>query len=87
MITYIIIKCIANPELKYRIYKARPQRAHAALEDLTALPQRPHSALSNTLCKCHVALLKTNAAALRFRRLHIVFTAFPQRCWRRYNLF
>ena len=69
------------------VHAVRPQRAHCTLEDLTALPQRPHSALSNTLCKRHVALFKANVAALRSRRLHIVFTAFPQRCWRLHNLF
>jgi len=35
----------------YSAYAARPQRTHGAREDSTALPQRPHSALSNTLCK------------------------------------
>jgi len=29
----------------------RPQRAHNALENPKMLPQRPHSALFNTLCK------------------------------------
>jgi len=32
----------------YRVHAARPQRAHGALEDTTALPQHPHSALYNT---------------------------------------
>jgi len=33
----------------YSVHTARPQRANGALEDTTALPQRPHSALSYTL--------------------------------------
>jgi len=40
----------------YSVYAARPPRAHGALEDPTALPQRPHSALSNTLCKRQAAV-------------------------------
>jgi len=31
----------------HSVHAARPQRAHGAVED----PQRPQSALSNTLCK------------------------------------
>jgi len=58
---------------------ARPQRAHGALEDPTVSPQRPHSALFNTLCKRQAAvffsMFKINAAACRSRRLHSVFTA------------
>jgi len=70
----------------YRVQAARPQRAHVALEDPTALPQHPNSALSNTLCKRQAAafvlsMFKTNAAAWRTMRLHSVFTEFPQRCW------
>ena len=74
---------MANAESKYRIYirlycvhAARPQRAHDALEDPTALPQRPHSALSNTPCKRQAAcMFKINAAAWRSMRKHSVFTA------------
>ena len=38
----------------FSVHAACPQRAHDVLEDPTALPQRPHSALSNTLCKRQV---------------------------------
>ena len=30
----------------YSVHAARPQRAHGAIKDPTALPQRSHSALS-----------------------------------------
>ena len=65
----------------------RPQSARGALEDPTALPQSIYSAMSNTLCKRHPAvfilgMFAINAAAWRSRRLHSVFTAFLQRCWR-----
>jgi len=71
----------------YSVHTARSQRAHGALEDPTALPQRCHSVLSNTLWKRQAAafvlsMLKVNAATWRSRRLHSVSTAFPQRCWR-----
>jgi len=59
----------------------RPQRAHGAQEDLTALPQRPHSALSNTLDKqtpsCGVCF--EHVQNKRSRRLRSVFTAFSER--------
>jgi len=98
MITSIIIKMqlrLLSPNTGftyltsclYSVHMASPQRAHDALEDPTALPHRPHSALSNTLCKRHAAALvlsmfKINSTAWRSRRLHSVFTAFPQLCWR-----
>jgi len=71
----------------YSVHTARPQRAHGVLEDHTPLPQRLHSALSSTLCKRQAAafvlsMFKINAAAWRSMRLHSVFTAFTQRCWR-----
>jgi len=52
----------------YDVHVVRPQRGHGALEDPTALPQRLHRALSNTLCKRQAAALslcmfKINAAA------------------------
>ena len=61
----------------YSVQTAHPQRAHGAQEDPTALPQRPHSALSNTLCKNQAAafvfsIFKINAATWRSRRLHSV---------------
>jgi len=70
----------------YSMHAAHPQPANGALEDPTALPQRPLSAMSNTLCKRQAAafvlsMSKMNAAAWRWRRLRSVFTAFPQRWW------
>jgi len=64
----------------YSVHAARQQRAHGALEDPTALPQR----LSNKLWKREAAALnkKINAAVRRSRRLHSVCTAllvFAQR--------
>ena len=58
----------------YRVNASRPQRAYGALEDPTALPQRHHSALSNTLCKRQAAAFtlstfQINAAAWRSRHL------------------
>ena len=44
----------------YSLHTTSPQRAHGALEDPTALPQRPHRALSNTLCKRRVAAFVLN---------------------------
>ena len=57
----------------YSVHATRPQRAHGALEDTTALPQRPHSALFNTLYKRQAGagvmrVFKINAAAWRSRR-------------------
>jgi len=71
----------------YSVNAARQQRAHGVLKEPTALPQRPHSALSNTLCKRQAVafvlnMFKINAAAWRFMRLYSVFTAYSQRCWR-----
>jgi len=71
----------------YSVHAARSQRAHGALENPTALPQRSHSVLSNTLWKRQAAgfvlsMPKINAAAWRSRRLHSISTAFAQRCWR-----
>jgi len=47
-----------NTEYKQRFYSvhsAPPQCAHGAVEDPTALPQRPHSALSNMMYKRQAA--------------------------------
>jgi len=44
----LLSKCIANAVSKYRIYTASLQRARVGP---TTLPQRLHSALSNTLYK------------------------------------
>jgi len=54
---------------------ARTQRAHVALEDPTTLPQRPHSALSNTLCKTHSAAFVLSIYYAIAQRLHSVSTA------------
>jgi len=72
-------------QFKYRLYNVSVQRAHGAPTTQprrfkrlqVALPQRPHSALSNTLCKRQAAafvlsMFKINNAAWR---LHSVFTA------------
>jgi len=65
------------------MHRARPQRIQGALEDPTALPQRPHSALSNTLCKCQAAAFVLSMLKIMvFMRLYSVFKVFPQRCWR-----
>jgi len=71
----------------YIVLAVRSQRAHGALENPTALPQRYHNALSNTLWKRQAAafvlsMLKINAAAWRSMRSHSVSTAFAQRCSR-----
>jgi len=79
----------------YSVHTARSQRAHGALEDSTALPQRCHSVLSNTLWKRQAAafvlsMLKINATTWRSRRLHSVCTAllaFSQRAPRRSAIF
>jgi len=79
----------------YSVHAARPQRAHGALEDPSAMPQRCHSVLSNTQWKRQTAafvltMLKINAAARRARRLHSVSTAllaFAQRAPRRSAIF
>jgi len=47
------------------VHAARPQRTHGALEGPTTLPQRSHSALSNTMCKRQetafiLSMLKSN---------------------------
>jgi len=54
------------------VHAERPQRTHGALEDSAALPQHPHSVLSNRLSKRQAkafifSMLKTNAAAWRSR--------------------
>jgi len=69
------------------VHAARPQSAHGALENPTALPKRSHTALSNTLCKRQatsfiLSMRKTNAAAWRPFRLHSAHIARTQRCWR-----
>jgi len=60
------------------VFTSFTRRAHNALEDPTALPQR---AVKHATCKRQAAafvlsMLKINATAWRSRRLHI---AFPQR--------
>jgi len=79
----------------YSVHTARSQRAHDALEDPIALPQRCHSVLSNTLWKRQAAafvlsMFRVNAAAWRSRRLYSVSTAlltFAQRAPRRSAFF
>jgi len=58
----------------------RTPRAYGTLKDPTALPQCPHSELSNMICKCQavafvLSMFKINAAAQRFKRLHSLYTA------------
>jgi len=60
-----------NTEITQRLHSvhaARPQRAHGAVEE------RPHSTLSNTLCK--------RQAAACFCTSSQRSKAFPWRCWR-----
>jgi len=64
----------------YSVHASCPQGTHGALEDPTALPQRPHSTLSNTLCKRQavafvLSMFKINATAWRPRQLHSISTA------------
>jgi len=66
----------------YSVHTTRPQRAYGALEDPTALLQRPHSALSNTLCKrqprCFEHVLNKSRRIAIYavaQRLHSVSTA------------
>ena len=82
MITYFIIKmhCKRRVLIHNLQVAARPHvlRTHGALEDPAALPQRPHRALSNTLCKRQAAafvlnMFKINAAVWRSRRFTSVF--------------
>ena len=71
MISCFIIKIHCQRLLQmllYSVQAAHPHRAHGALEDPTALPQR--------------CVLKINAVAWRSMRLHSIFTAFPRRGWR-----
>jgi len=84
MITYIIINIHCKRRVQIQdlqdVFTACPRRAHGALKDTTALPQSPHSTLSNTQCKSQAAalvtsMLKINAAAWRSMGLHSVFTA------------
>jgi len=91
MITYIIIKIHCKRRIQIQdlqgVCTACTRRSRRPHSVATALPKRPRSALSNTLCKRQAAafvlsMFKINAAAWRSRRLHSVFTAFPQRCWR-----
>jgi len=56
------------------------RRAHCALEDPTALPQRHLSVVSNTLCKRQrtafvLRMLNIHAAAWRSMSLHSILTA------------
>ena len=90
MIICIIIKMHWKPLLQMQdlhiVFTACTRRAHSAQNALyktIALPQRAHSALSNTLCKRQAAafvlsMFKINAAAWHSMRLHSVFTAFLQ---------
>jgi len=88
MITCKIIKMHCKHLLQipnlHGVFTACTRRGHnaskALYEDPTALSQRPHSALSNTLCKRQAAAfilsrLRINTAAWRSRRLHSAHTA------------
>jgi len=57
----------------YSVYAARLKRARGAIEDPTALQQRPHNAPYNTLCKRQAA-----AFILSMQHMHTVPT---QLCW------
>jgi len=77
MITHIIIKM----HCKRRVHL---QDLHCIFTACSRCSRRPHSELSNTMCKRQAAafvlsMFKINAAAWRSRRLYSVFTAFPQR--------
>jgi len=66
------------------VHSKRPQRAHDALEDPTPLPQRQHSALSNTWCKRQAAafvlsMLKTHSFS-RVSRRSAAFWTLWKRC-------
>jgi len=68
---------LQNTEFTQRLHSvhaARPQRDHGTEEDQQALPQRPNSTLSNTLCK--------RQAAAYFCTCSQRSKAFPWRCWR-----
>jgi len=54
------------------VHAARPQRAHGALEEPTALPQRSYSALSNMYIQNKCCRMEFLAIA---GRLHSVSTA------------
>ena len=84
MIICIIIKMHCKRQMQdlHVVFTACTRRAHGALEDPTALPQRCHSALFNTL--------KTNASAWRSMRLqsaHTALLATAQRAPRRSAFF
>ena len=70
MITYIIIKIHSKHRIQIQylqgVFKARTRRAQCALQDPTAFPQRPHSALSNTLCKRQAAAFDLNMLSMAF---------------------
>jgi len=53
----------------YSVHAARSQRAHGVLEDPTALPQRCHSVLSNTLWKRQAAAFVLSFAQSKHRRM------------------
>ena len=85
-------------EFTRRVHNApttRPRRSRRPVSVATALPQRCHIVLSNTLCKRQAAafvlsILKINAVAWRSMRFHSVSTAlraFPQRAPRRSAIF
>jgi len=81
------------------VHAPRPQHAHDALEDLTAFPQRCHSVpTTRCLTRCANAkprrlifcMLKINAAAWRYGRLHsahMALLAIAQRVPRRSAMF
>ena len=84
---YALQRPTPNAEFTRRLYSlhtVRSQRAHGALEDPTAFPQR----VCLTRCgnakpqRFVLSMLKINAAAWHSRRLHSVSTAFAQRRWR-----
>jgi len=92
--TSIIIKMQCKRRVQIHIYKASvqcahdgPQRAHGALEDSTALPKRPYSGLSNTLCKRQAvafvfSILKKQRRRMAFKSIAQQLHSVPQRCWR-----
>ena len=83
MIIYFIIKIhcqtpIPDADFTWRLYSvhaARPKRAHGPLEDPTALSQRCHSVLSNTLCKRQAAAFVCS----KNKRCRMAFYAIAQR--------
>ena len=91
----LLSKCIAktptpNTRFTQRLYSmhvvsllTHPHRIHGALEDPIVLSQRPHSALSYTLCKRRATLLKIYTTTWRLHSAHTALLATAQRTrWR-----